>query len=1003
MIPPSFECSIYSEDKFTNINENVNENDILQSIIVTDSSYNTHHYIKVSFTINGLSCAACVGSAQRVLERIDGIEPNSIDINLLLSKGSLRIEKSKLDVELIKTTIKNAGFTLEDVKVEDLNTDNTDARDLNEKNKNITTRFIVSGMTCASCVSSVKRVIEILPGIENTNVNLLTGDVIITHDPYKTGHRTLMETITNAGFTVQLNQNFLSVNATSKSIRERAEKYEKFLRKRTMLSILFSIPTFIIGMIFMMFLKDTSFTKNALGFQVFPGLNIGTLIMFLIATPVQFYIGYPFYVKSYHSIRYTRTANMDTLVALGTSVAYFGSIISVLIGIINHNDNNNMNNMNENDKKSMEGQEFFETSVLLITFIWLGRWMEAKAKGKTLDSMTKLMELQPEKADLVKIDMNNEIIEERKIDINLVQVGDIFKVNAGARIPCDGKIVKGITSIDESMITGESIPVSKSVDDIVISATLNQSSTILIKATRVGSDTTLSRIITLVQEAQSSKKAPIEELGDKISRVFVPSIISISIIVFISWLIAGSANSYPKDWIPYNENYVTFALFFAISVMVIACPCALGLASPTAIMVGTGIAAKFGILIKGGGEAIQMASKIDTIAFDKTGTLTYGKPRVIKSKMIVKTKEGVQKIDLKYLLLQIIGIVESSSDHPLAKAVTQHVMNKLSEQSDMMSMEDEKTNDQKLMKNLKNVSLVNVTEIPGKGLKAIVNVRSSICIIGEFKHPKESVNYNVFVGNEDWILEEKCTYPPSKSFEEQNLTQSWRKSGCSIVIVGLSLADDVLNNDIDNNNFSHEIVARFGILDKPRPEARSTISTLKSMGIDVWMITGDHPIAAKAIASRLKIKNVLAKVTPEVKAQTIKWLQQRNSSSTSNKSKKSSVVAMIGDGINDSLALTQADLGISISSASDIAIESSSIILTRSTLYSLITMIVLSKEIIKRIRINFIWAFMYNLCSIPIAAGVFFPIFKVGLPPALAGLLMSTPLIITPVLVPRPY
>ncbi|CAG8507487.1 14571_t:CDS:2 [Acaulospora morrowiae] len=988
------------------------KNNKLQKVLVTDPLSQVH-YVKVSFNILGLTCAACVRSAELGLEKLEGVKPGSINVNLLMGKCSLQIEKSLLDVELIKTAIHNTGFDLDDIITEDSNKrlsrdDVDDIKGLKADFSSVTTNLIIGGMTCASCVASVQRIVESLPGVESCNINLLTGDGAITHLPQLTGPRTLIESIEKAGFTARLNPNSSSNNGdlsnASKSVRERAEKQERLLRRRFLISLIFAIPTFIIGMFFMMFLKDTKFTQNYLGLQVFPGLGLSTLILFMLATPVQFYLGYPFYVKSYRSIRYARTANMDTLVALGTSVAYFGSIISVLIGII-HANRNDM----EQNQESMDGQEFFETSVFLITFIWLGKWMEAKAKGKTFETITKLMELQPEKAILVRTNSSENVVEEQEIDMNLVQVGDILKVNAGARIPCDGRITKGTTSIDESMITGESIPVIKSVNDDVICATVNQSSTILIEAIRVGSDTTLSRIITLVQEAQSSKKAPIEELADKISRVFVPLVISMSIIVFACWAVAGAVGSYPEDWVPYNESHLTFALFFSIAVMVIACPCALGLASPTAIMVGTGVAAKFGILVKGGGEALQRASKINIIAFDKTGTLTYGKPKVVKTMIFVKDAEenGGEKRTVKNLLLQIVGVVESSSDHPLAKAVSNHVVSKLSGEKENNKTENMQQN---LAKHLENVSLVDVAEIPGKGLKAVVNVRSTFCrniIVNEVlddKSQNESVNYNVYVGNEDWIKEENCVYPSPRSQEFEDTIVSWRKLGCSIVMVGLSVADDEANRESNN---SRVIAAIFGVTDTPRPDAKKTVSALTSMGIHVWMITGDHSVAAKVIASKVGIKHVLAQVTPEKKAQKIKWLQKKGHLAASPKSSKNDpnmkakiytnasnvstkrpVVAMIGDGINDSPALAQADLGISISNASDIAIESSSVILTRSTLSSLVTMIVLSRAIIKRIQLNFIWAFLYNACSIPIAAGILFPVFKIGLPPALAGLLM---------------
>lgn len=519
------------------------------------------------------------------------------------------------------------------------------------------------------------------------------------------------------------------------------------------------------------------------------------------------------------------------------------------------------------------------------------------------------------------------------------------------------------------MLTGESIPVTKGVDDEVISATVNLSSMIWIKATRVGSDTTLSRIIELVQTAQSSKKAPIEALADKIAQVFVPVVISIAILDFIIWVSLGAAGKIPKDWIPNNEPYQTFSLFFAISVMVIACPCAMGLASPTAIMVGTGLAARFGILIKGGGEAIETTFRLDTIAFDKTGTLTYGKPKVVCSKFLGKESQDVSKV--RDLYLQIIGTVESSSDHPLAKAVAQFASSKI--------------------KFSNNVILKSVTEFPGKGLRAEVEINDPLaCELLPTKNPGST--FNVFIGNERWLKKNGCVYPSlSENIISSNVAK-WKNSGYSIVLVGLSFFES-------SNGY---ILAQMGIADTPRPDAAKTVSELIARGIEVWMITGDNPITAKAIAKKLGIENVLAEVTPEMKAEKIKWLQRKgrplkksNIFTTFFTPKfdieitRRAVVAMIGDGINDSPALAQSDLPISVASATDVAIESASIILTRSTLSSLITLIALSKAIIWRIRYNFLWAYIYNSLAIPIAAGVFFPAFKYSLRPELASLSMA--------------
>ncbi|CAJ0839320.1 14584_t:CDS:2 [Entrophospora sp. SA101] len=610
------------------------------------------------------------------------------------------------------------------------------------------------------------------------------------------------------------------------------------------------------------------------------------------------------------------------------------------------------------------------------------------------------------------------VTDEKEIDLELVQVGDILKVNPGARIPCDGKIYNGITTLDESMITGESIPITRTIDEPVITATVNLTSMIWMKAERVGSDTTLSRIIKLVQEAQSSKKAPIEELADKIAQVFVPTVISIAILDFLIWVALTNSGIVPSDWITDNLNNAVFSLFFAISVLVIACPCAMGLASPTAIMVGTGVAAKHGILIKGGGEAIETAYRLNTIAFDKTGTLTYGKPKVVAIKFSYRNSNKEKKYKSS-ALMEIIRLIESASDHPLARAAVQHI---------------DKSFIKRRKKTNNFVELDSIIEVPGRGLEAIVSIRSNNPLINELlllestndakynnnnkngkKTMKYSAKYKVFIGNEKWMHENNCIYPAaSMSF----ILNKWKKSGYSVVLTGLSRI-----GSSKTTTYNGYIMANIGIADTPRPDSKKTIEKLKSLGIEVWMITGDNPITAKAIGKQLGIDNIFSEVTPEMKADKIKWLQRKgttiltatqanhNSSaffyfnkflscfnfkhhvnnSTTVKSTtiiKQAIVAMIGDGINDSPALAQSNLPITIASATDVAIESSSVILTRSTLSSLITLLSLSKTIIWRIRLNFLWAYIYNSLAIPIAAGAFFPLIKHGLRPEYASLAM---------------
>jgi len=773
-------------------------------------------------------------------------------------------------------------------------------------------------------------------------------------------------------------------------------------------------------MVMMMMLPKSNPVRQGLMREVTPGLRIQDIIMFILATPVQFWLAQPFYRKAYRAIRYTRTANMETLVALGTSVAYFASLGSIIAAMATSKPQHNM----DMDQPSTSGVDFFETSVFLVTFINLGKWLEAMAKGKTAETITKLMDLQPDTATLVKPD---ETLEE--IPASLIQVGDILLVNAGGRIPCDGLLWKGNTMVDEAMITGESLPVQKTErKSTLISASINLTSSIQVKATKVGKDTTLSRIIQLVQDAQASPKAPIEALGDKISGVFVPAVILLALLTFTGWAVAGSRGAIPQSWLPEGESYWIYATLYAVAVLVIACPCALGLASPAAVMVGTGVAAKHGILVKGGGFALEMAKRLDIVVFDKTGTLTTGKPKWTDSWIL----SGSNKQDGE-MILQILGKVEAGSSHPVALAVAKGAAEQLYKTP--IVEEGDESNEQELstvlQKQFNHVKVAHMREVAGRGLSATLTLAQSLTVegYGQFRA------LNVLVGNEKWMQENNAQYPTqsSKSDRVSELGR-WQSEGKSVVLCAISPA--VSNGSdpssqltgsvsldaatmasgstckcelcecIDCNCTSKPgaanipwIVAQVAVADTARPEAAQVIAGLRAQGIETWMLTGDHPTTAQTIARQLGISQVIAGVLPEDKAAKVRQLQQAGrpqSSSRWSKSKKDqrdgnsvelsampssdssrsyismrpAIVAMVGDGINDSPALAQSNLGISVGSATDIAIEAASIVLLRDTLTDLLVMRDLAKTVVRRIQINFLWAFMYNVVMIPIAAGV---------------------------------
>ncbi|KAG0234924.1 E1-E2 ATPase-domain-containing protein [Mortierella sp. GBAus27b] len=1000
------------------------------------------HFYRASLSISGMFCASCSTKVESLLKSLPRVIPTSVNISLATGHAQFEYQVLPEEPSSIMTNtsiadkIRELGFEADHIKIEKLVDDDQSVlqslpEDPSAGPTLTTTRLDISGMTCASCVSAIESALGNLQGIHQVQVNLLAKSGVIVHDPTVIGVRDLISAVEDTGFDVALAAEESSRNV----LQEKIKREERILRRRLLLSLIFAIPMFIISMVMMMMLPKSNPVRVGLMKSIVPGLRIQDVILFVLATPVQFWLAKPFYKKAYRALRYTRTANMETLVALGTSVAYFASLGSIIAAIVKgktpHHEGDGMAM-----SMSSSGVDFFETSVFLVTFINLGKWLEAMAKGKTAETITKLMDLQPETATLVKAD---ETLEE--IPASLIQVGDILMVNAGGRIPCDGLLWKGNTMVDEAMITGESMPVQKvERKSKVISATINLTSVIQIKATKVGKDTTLSRIIQLVQDAQASPKAPIEALGDKISGVFVPVVIVLALLTFAGWAVAGRFGAIPESWIPEGETYWIYSILYAVAVLVIACPCALGLASPAAVMVGTGVAAKHGILVKGGGFALEMAKRLDIVVFDKTGTLTTGKPKMTDSWILPASEKGNSD-----MILQILGKVEAGSSHPVALAVAKGAAELLYKKSTQHVEETEGEDEdevQLLQKQFNHVKVAHMREVAGRGLSATLTLNDSLNVegYGQFRA------VNVLVGNEKWMQENGAHYPVHVNKKEREAELGrWQSEGKSVVLCAISAAmsgsgTSTVSRDTDSTckcelchciecNCSTElgaknvpvIIGQVAVADTARPEAAEVVAGLEAQGVETWMLTGDHPTTAQAIARQLGITKVIAGVLPEDKAAKVKQLQQSgrpiatsglfkffqrhptfepsmelgNAASpgaegVSNRQMRPAIVAMVGDGINDSPALAQSNLGISVGSATDIAIEAASIVLLRDTLTDLLVMRHMAKAVVGRIQINFLWAFMYNVVMIPIAAGVLVPWNRSAvIGPTWAGLAMA--------------
>lgn len=737
----------------------------------------------------------------------------------------------------------------------------------------------VGGMHCASCSAIITRSLKKVDGVAEANVNYGTEQATVEVDENKASNSKLIFAIESKGYTativsadeVKVNnpqnqestKQILNNNVNSNKSFNAYELKEKRqlkeisdLRKLFIFSLIFSIPAFIVGM---MFMSDGVFY---VGYEIPKSM----WVLFFLTTPVQFVVGLRFYKGAWMALK-NYSFNMDSLIAIGTSAAYFYSAYILFF------------------TDGMSGQ-YFEAASTILTLILLGKLLEVIAKGKTSDAIKKLMSLTPKTADVIR---NGKEI---TIPIDDVIVGDVIRVKPGARIPVDGIIISGETSIDESMITGESIPVEKHVGDEIIGATINKFGSITFKATKVGTNTTLSRIIKLIEDAQG-KKAPIERIADTISAYFVPAVLVIAALAFSFWF-----------WI--IPQGIGFSIVIAVSILVIACPCALGLATPTAIMVGTGVGAKNGILIKGA-DALESAHKIKYVIFDKTGTITHGKPEL--TDIVSFEKYSEQNI------LEIAASIEQHSEHSLAESIVNYAKGKMIKLNEISGFK----------------------AIPGHGITAKI----------------KSVNY--FFGNSRLMTDEKIKITPQV---ENALSKLENKGKTAMMLATTS-----------------KVIGIVAVADTIKKTSASAVSALKSQGISVYMITGDNLRTAQAIAKQAGIDNIFAQVLPQDKANYVKKLQAQGKYK----------VAMVGDGINDSPALAQADIGIAMGSGTDVALESGNIVLMKNDLMDVSRAINLSKKTMRKIHQNFFWAFAYNVIGIPIAAGALYLSTGWLLSPIIAG------------------
>ena len=728
-------------------------------------------------------------------------------------------------------------------------------------------KFDVTGMTCSACQRNVEKDVSKLKGVNKVEVSLLTNSMVVDFDDDVVSIQDIYQSVEEGGYKAQV-KGETKQETVDPQIKEIAH-----MRKRVIVSFAFFIPLLYIAMGPMIGLPNPGFLvgmENSVSFA---------FTQMLLIIPIV-YMNLSYFTIGFKQL-WKRTPNMDSLIAIGSFAAIVYGIYAIYqIGIgLGTNQMDLVNNYHMN--------LYFESAAAILTLVTLGKYLEAKSKGRTSDALKKLMKLAPSTA--LKI-VDGKVLE---VGIEEIKVDDLLLVKPGMKIPVDGMIVDGNSAIDESMISGEAIPVDKTVGDHVISATMNKTGAFQMKATHVGADTTLSKIITLVENAASSK-APIQKLVDKISGVFVPIVILLSIISFSVWLISGATFS--------------FALSIGITVLVISCPCALGLATPVAIMVGTGKGAENGTLFKSA-ESLEVSNRITTIVLDKTGTITMGEPKITEYISLSNLSDEE--------ILRVAYSLEINSEHPIGEAIVNEAMNK----------------------KLTPYQINEFNSLTGYGIQAKI----------------EDTTY--YVGNQKLV----------KQFHQND--ESYFETYEELAKMGKTVVTLFTEN---------EILGYIALKDPIKESSKHAIQRMKSKGYEVIMLTGDQMTTALSYQNELQLDQVYAEVLPHQKEEVIQSLQ-----------KQGKRVAMVGDGINDSVALVRADLGMAIGAGSDIAIESADVVLMKSDLNDAIFALGLSKQTVKIIRMNLFWAFFYNVILIPIAMGLFFSSFGWRLNPTLGSMAMS--------------
>ncbi|WDF05910.1 heavy metal translocating P-type ATPase [Shouchella hunanensis] len=766
---------------------------------------------EVYIPIEGMTCAACANRIEKGLTRLDGVD--KANVNFATEKAKIRYHSEKITPKAFEEKIQHLGYNVNKEKVV----------------------FAITGMTCAACANRIEKKLTRIDGVSSASVNFAVENVTVEYNSSEVTPVDLKEAVKKIGYTLnEQDSNEETADYRDKEIRNQTGKF--------IFAAILSLP--------LLWTMVTHFEFTS--FLYMPDMFMNPWVQLALATPVQFIAGAQFYKGAYKALR-SKSANMDVLIALGTTVAFF---YSLFLGYEWH----------INGQVGMP-ELYFEAAAVIITLVILGKLFEVRAKGRTGKAIEKLLDMQAKTARIVRDGL------EVEVPVEAVVVGDTFIVRPGEKIPVDGEIVKGSSALDESMITGESIPVDKKPKDVVIGGTINKNGTLTVNATKVGKDTALAQIVKVVEEAQGSK-ADIQRVADRVSGVFVPIVVLIAVGSFLAWYFLIE----PGD--------VRSALVPLITVLVIACPCALGLATPTSIMAGSGRAAEMGVLFKGG-EHLEHTRNIQTVVLDKTGTVTKGEPELTNVDIVNGTEQDV---------LALVGAAEKHSEHPLAKAIVDGIKKR-----GISIPEPEQ-----------------FTALPGFGVEAQVDGKT------------------LYIGTRKLMKQHQLD---SQLIEEKMATLE--TAGKTAMVIA-----------IDN-----EIAGLIAVSDTVKDTSKAAVARMKSLGLEVIMLTGDNEKTATAIGNQVGIDRVIAEVVPEQKADEIKKLQLEG--------KK---VAMVGDGMNDAPALAVADVGMAIGTGTDVAIEAADVTLMRGDLQSVADSIQLSEKTMRNIKQNLFFAFVYNSAGIPIAA-----------------------------------